>query len=532
MPDIDRPKEYWGTRLGVIFAVAGSAVGLGNFIRFPGLLAKHGGAFMIPYLIAFVLLGLPIVFAEWVLGRYGGRRGYNSPPGIFRVASKKPRNFLAYLGMFGPLIGLTVFMFYVFVEAWCLGYAWKYLTGTMPAASDPSFVTDFANPFIGTQEGGNGSLFANPLQNSLIFLVICFALNFFLIYRGLSKGIEIFCKYALPTLILCAIVVVIRVLTLPANPDIPHANVLTGLAYMWNPDWNKLSQAQIWIDAAGQIFFSLSIGFGVIVTYASYLKPDDDIALASMTAAAGNGFCEVCLGGLMVIPASVVFLGPQFLQSDAVQNASNFHLGFVALPSVFEQMWGGRWFGFFFFFLLFLAAATSSIAMLQPAIAFLEEALDIGRHASIAILGFITVVGAYVVVYYTENQLALETFDIWMSTVSIYILATIEVFIFAWALGIKKGRTELDRGAHIHIPNHVMFIIKYLSPIYLLGIFGFWIYSDIILDNELIQNITDKYAAQVVIGVIILTAAFILLIISEAVRRWHRKEQSLGGSEL
>ncbi|QQE11232.1 sodium-dependent transporter [Planctomycetota bacterium] len=523
MPDLDRPKEYWGTRLGVVFAVAGSAVGLGNFIRFPGLLAKHGGAFMIPYLIAFLLLGLPIVFTEWAIGRYGGRHGYNSPPGIFRIVGKKTNRFFSYLGMFGPLICITVFMFYVFVEAWCLGYAWKYLTNTMPSASSPNFVTDFANPFIGTQPGGNGSLFIDPLNNSLIFLVVCFALNFFLVYRGLSKGIEIFCKFALPTLIICAMIVVVRVLTLPANPDIPNANVMAGLGYMWNPDWEKLAKAQIWIDAAGQIFFSLSIGFGVIITYASYLKAKDDIALSALTAAAGNGFCEVVLGGLMVIPAAVVFLGPEFLQSDAVQSASNFHIGFIALPSVFEQMWAGRWFGFIFFILLFLAAATSSIAMLQPAIAFLEEALDIGRHASIAILLFITLVGTYFVVYYTENQLALETLDIWMSTVSIYMLATIEVLLFGWVMGIKKGHTELMHGAHIRLPKIIMFTLKYISPVYLIAVFGFWIWGDIFQDDELVQSITTSIPAQVVIGLILLTATFILLIITDAFRRWERR---------
>jgi NSS family neurotransmitter:Na+ symporter len=123
-----RQRERWGTRVGAILAVTGSAVGLGNFLRFPGQAAQYGGgAFMIPYLIAFLIVGLPLAWAEWALGRYGGSMGHNSVPGIFRSLTKRRSG--AYIGLLGTLMPVMIYMYYVFVEAWCLAYAWDFLAG-------------------------------------------------------------------------------------------------------------------------------------------------------------------------------------------------------------------------------------------------------------------------------------------------------------------------------------------------------------------------------------------------------------------
>ena len=495
---------------------------------------------MIPYIVAFLLLGLPIAISEWGMGKRGGRYGYNSTPGVFFALTNRSR-FGAYLGILGPLIPMMIYMYYVFVEAWCLGYAYKYLTGGMESVSTAEGAVSFFGAFTG--QDGNGILFENPTSNAAVFLLFCFGLNFFLIYRGLSKGIEFFCKIAMPTLILCGLLILIRVLTLPANIDNPDQNIVNGLGYMFNPYtnettlWQSLSNPDIWLAAAGQIFFSLSIGFGIIITYASYLKKDDDIALSSVTAAAGNGFCEVCLGGLIVIPAAFVMLGPT-----AVEHAgdSSFSLGFITLPQVFDKMPLGEFVGFLFFFLLFLAAATSSISMLQPAIAFFEEALGLGRRASMAVLGFITVVGAWFVVYFSGGTKGVATIDFWMGEVGIFVLATIQVILFGWVLGIKKGKEEVDRGAEIPIPKFVMYIVKYVSPTYLLIVFGAWAYQNFYgnyvdpekqSDSALYLIIHDR-TTQFCVGLIILILIFLFLIIAEAVRRWERIEASQEGAKL
>lgn len=529
-------RETWASRLGVILAVTGSAVGLGNFLRFPGLAAQYdGGAFMIPYFVAFLLLGLPIAWSEWAMGRYGGSRGFNSSPGIYRAVWKNNRA-APYAGVLAMVIPVMIYMYYVYIEGWCLAYAARYLFGAMDKfGQDPGKYKQFFDQFVGIQGHGQAWMIEGEgiLGSGIFFLVICFVVNFVLIYRGLTKGIEWFCKWAMPALIVCALIVLVRVITLGSPvPDAPEQNVLNGLGYMWNPStsrigfWEALANPQMWLEAAGQIFFSLSVGYGIIITYASYLRKNDDIALSSLTAAAGNEFCEVALGGMIVIPAAFVFLG-----QGALQNLnSTFQLGFVTLPNVFSQMPGGHVFGFLFFFLLFLAAVTSSLSMLQPAIALLEEGLGLGRKASVALLGFITAVGSAFVVYFSQNLIALDTIDFWIGTFGIYLLATFQVILFGWVLGIDRGMEELRRGAEIRIPWVFKYIIKYVSPVYLLTILGFWSYNQFLKAPEKageltrLQQIKELPVVQVSIGLIVVVMLLFLLLIAQSVKRWKAAE--------
>jgi NSS family neurotransmitter:Na+ symporter len=519
-------RETWATRVGVILAVTGSAVGLGNFLRFPGKAAQYeGGAFMIPYFIAFFLLGLPIAWAEWAMGRYGGAHGHNSLPGIFRVVWRNKIS--PYLGSFGLLIPVAIYMYYVYIEAWCLGYAWKFATGAMALGSNKAPYSAFFAKFVGLNNNGAAYDFTSISfsDSALLFLIICFAMNFVLIYRGLAKGIEWFCKWAMPALVACALIVLVRVLTLGTpDPTKPAQSVLNGLGFMWNLGWGDktlwqaLGDAQMWLEAAGQIFFSLSVGFGIISCYASYLKRNDDIALSSVTAAAGNEFCEVALGGLITVPAAFVFLGAAGVIE---ATRSTFNLGFMTLPMIFNTMPLGQFVGAIFFFLLFLAALTSSISMLQPAIALLEEGLGLGRRASVAMLGFITTCGTAFIVYFSKDALALDTFDFWVGSVCIYILATIEVILFAWVLGIEKGYKELQRGAAIRIPKVFMYIIRYVSPVFLLVVFAIWLYQTA---GQYVQKIGHDPVVAMSVGFILLVLLFFIMITAQSVRRWKRDD--------
>mgnify|MGYP002623424423 FL=1 len=254
-----RLGESWGTRIGGSLAVMGSAVGLGNFLRFPGLAAQYeGGALMLPYFIALVLLGLPLAWGEWAMGRFGGRHGYNSSPGIYRAIAG--RDSAAFVGVLGLIVPVIIYMYYVLIESWCLAYAWYYLNGTMAAlgrdaaqlAQDGAIsrqpYADLFGQFTG--EAAHGAAVG---QTGMMFLLICFVLNFALIYRGLSRGIERFCLLAMPALIVCALLVLLRVLTLD--------NVQSGLGFMWNPRADgktfieALANPKMWLDATGQIFF-------------------------------------------------------------------------------------------------------------------------------------------------------------------------------------------------------------------------------------------------------------------------------------
>ena len=503
------PKpESWGSRIGVIMAVAGSAVGLGNFLRFPGQAAQNGGgAFMIPYFTALLLLGIPLCWAEWTMGRYGGSRGFNSAPGIFGVLWKRP--IAKYFGALALLVPLVIYMYYVVIEAWCLGYAWHYATGDLMLGSDPQAYASFFDRFVGSQ--ADGSLFASGGRTLLTTIAIVFALNFLLIYRGVSAGIETFCKYAMPLMAVLAIVVLVRVLTL-GTPDAasPERNVLNGLGFMWNPNYEALRSPKTWLAAAGQIFFSLSVGFGIVINYASYLKPKDDVVLSGLTASTMNEFFEVCLGGLITLPAAFLFLG-------SLTTLGTFDLGFKVLPNVFAAMPGGRLFGTLWFFMLFLAAITSSIAMLQPVIAFLEEGLGLRRKSSVAILAGVTALGAGFVVYFSRGMQALDTLDFWAGSFLIVCLAFIQSILFAWIFGVERGVEEAHRGAHMRIPRLVQWILKYVCPTYLGMTIILFVREEF---PKQATSIAANSVAQWSIGLIVVLTALLCVLVAVAARRW------------
>lgn len=512
-------KESWSSKIGVILAVTGSAVGLGNFLRFPGLAAQYdGGMFMIPYFVSLFVLGLPMAWGEWAMGRHGGSLGFHSTPGIYRAIWK---NRLApYAGVLGLVIPVVIYMYYVFIESWCLGYAWNYLTGAMSLGTDPAAYQSFFKTYVGL--GENGAVFGNLVKGPLIFLFICIVLNFFLIYRGLSRGIEQFCLWAMPILALCAILVLVRVLTLGTpDPAKPELNVLAGLGQMWNPHvehvpfWKALANGQMWMEAAGQIFFSLSVGFGVIITYASYLKPDDDIALSSTTAVAGNEFFEVSLGGMITVTAAFVFLGASGVAG------GTFALGFNTLPLVFEHMPLGRLVGFLWFFLLFLAAITSSLSMLQPAIAFLEEGLGLERSRAVAVLCGLGSAGTAFIVWFSKNLVALDTFDFWIGTFCIFVLATVQTLIFGWVFGAQRGLEEIDRGAEMHVPRLFAFVIKYLSPVYLLGIFALWAWQKV---GGYVQSFREDVTVRWAVLFLVCVLGLFIWWIRLSVTRWRALE--------
>lgn len=508
------PKEQWGSRIGVILAVAGSAVGLGNFLRFPGQAAQNGGgAFLLPYFISLLVLGIPLCWAEWTIGRFAGVRGFHSAPGVFSIACRTSK--ARYFSVFALLIPLVIYMYYIVIEAWCLGYAWNYATGNLMLGNDADAYTGFFDDFVGSKQDGH--VFGAGIK-LLGFIAITFVLNFVLIYRGVAKGIETFCKIAIPLMVVCAVCVLIRVLTLPAD------QVSAGLGFMWNPQPDALWDPKTWLAASGQIFFSLSVGFGVIINYSSYLSKDDDVVLSGLTACSMNEFFEVCLGGLITLPAAFIFLGV------SVATFGTFGLGFNALPNVFAQMPYGQLFGFLWFFMLFLAAVTSSLSMLQPVIAFFEEGFKLERHVSASLLAIIALAGSMFVVYFSEGLKALDTFDFWVGTFLIFVLAMIQSVVYGWLFGIDRGARESAMGAQFKIPTFVQYMLKYVVPLYLLIIFVAFIYQNVLdgVDAEsgevkpgyLTTLLNDQVALMSVIFLAGVTA-FLILLIHLAGKRWE-----------
>lgn len=559
-------KERWSSRTGVILAVIGSAVGLANFLRFPGQAAQFGGgAFMLAYFLSLVVVALPVAWAEWTMGRYGGQKGYSACPGIFYAI--KPHRLSIYLGILGVLIPLVIYMYYSYIGSWCLGYAINFISGKM-TFSTVWEAENFWSTFIGASSDGSALGFG--IKQVGVYLIITFLLIFTLIYKGISKGIELFARVAVPTLIILALLVLLRVLTLGAPlPDKPERNIKNGLGFLWNPtktylqSWNtqtnewenteeligktvleekksfalknptqyriyqttiftQLKKPSLWLAAASQVFFSLSVGFGLVITYASYMKKDDDVVLSSLTASSANEFCEVGIGGLMSLPAAYAFLG-----AAGVVGQTTFALGFKVLPMVFSQMPLGNLFGSLFFLLLFLASINGSISCLQPSIAFMEETLLIKRRQSVAIVGMITALGCGFVVWFSKDAKALSTLDFWVANLLVLIIATTQIIFFGWVLGIEKGFEQAHKGASIKIPNFFKFIIKYLCPIFLITITLSWVATNLfglgsesidphVLDLIGTKNQPPNPIAWACIAIVLVLYVFLNLIASRA----------------
>lgn len=520
-------KQEWNTRLGVILAVAGSAVGLGNFLRFPGQAAQNGGgAFMIPYFCALLFLGFPIGWAEWAMGRYGGQKGFHSAPGVMGVFGGRP---FRYLGVIGVLIPLAVSFYYTYIEAWCLGYFWHYLTGgvgvdpSAPIAAQTAAATKFYNDYTGT--ANDGLLFGGSYE-TFVFWLITFAVNIYFVFRGLSRGIEKFCQWAMPAMAVCATIVLIRVLTLGTpDPALPEQNVANGLGYMWNPNFAALANPQTWLAAAGQIFFSLSVGFGVIINYASYMKKKDDVVLSGLTASATNELFEVGYGGMITLTASFVFLG--LSGTIAAVSTGTFGLGFVTLPVVFAHMgvWGNV-IGALWFFMLFLAAITSSLSMYQPSLAFFQESLGISRKAATTLMVSICLVGSFMVIWYSTGGIFWSTIDNWVGTFLIFILAAVQIIAFSWIFGIDRGVQEAHQGAHIHIPRFYRFIMKYVTPLYLIVVFVAFCRSNL---GDWVKAVADDWRQQLAIGLILAVTAFLVVCTRIGEKRWKAAGLDLDG---
>ena len=537
-------KENWGSQLGVILAVAGSAVGLGNFLRFPGQAAMHGGgAFMIPYFISFLVLAIPLTWSEWALGRAGGRNGFNSLPGIYALASKG-RMPWPFIGACSAFIPIGVSMYYLVVEAWCLAFAIQYFLGfltdlglTVPSmlagtngagfnlASADAY-SSFFESFVGV--GYNGAMYRDPMGHFTFTplmgcTIFCVALNFYLIYRGVSKGIEAFCKIAMPMLVVCSLLVLIRVLTLKNPSPEPGHTRLDGLGYMWNPSqpghsfWESITNPDVWLAATSQIFFSVSVGFGLIITYASYVRKDEDIALSGLTATVSNEFCEVVLAGLMILPPAIMFLGVSGVEG----NLGTFSLGFKVLPNVFEQMPFGQFFGFLFFFLLFLAAVTSSLSMIQPSVALFEEGLNFGRKRSVCLAAFFSVVGSIMACHFTKGMYVLDTFDFWVGNFGLFILSLFQTILIAWIWGPKNMLQELQFGAKIRIPAFICWGMKYVSAPYLVIIMVMWSYKNA---GSYLREVRENPLAQMVVGYLLFSMLFYMTVTFFALRRWKSRE--------
>ncbi|MFC2131794.1 sodium:calcium symporter, partial [Bacteroidota bacterium] len=342
-------REQWGSRIGLILAMAGNAVGLGNFLRFPVQAAQHGGgAFMIPYFIAFLLLAVPLMWIEWSIGRHGGKYGHGSFPGMLDVMWNNP--VAKYIGVIGIFIASTVMIYYTYIESWTLAFSFFSLTKDYFGMDSFESMTGFLESYQGS---GNGPF--NSIWTAYTFMLITMGLNFYILSKGIKGGIEKFAKIAMPLLLIFGIALAIWVISVgtPDPLNHPERSVSSGFAFIWEPNFSLLEDSRIWLAAAGQVFFTLSVGMTTLHCYASFLKPKDDVALSGLATASINEFSEVVLGATIAIPIAVAFFG--IAQTQVIADGGSYNLGFVSMPMIFQQIPMGNLIGFMWFFLLFFA---------------------------------------------------------------------------------------------------------------------------------------------------------------------------------
>jgi len=348
--------------------------------------------------------------------------------------------------------------YYCYIESWTLAYVFHSITGTF--RSTPP--TEFFPAYLGQHAG---SITALPPEATLFF-VVTLALNVWILSRGLAKGIEMAAKIGVPLLIVFGVVLVVRGLTLGTDAPGVVESPLAGLNFVWNPDLSGLKDFNVWLAAAGQIFFTLSVGMGSIHCYAAYVRKNRDIALNAASAGWMNEFVEVVIGGSLLIPIATAYLGLAAVKG-ATAGGSGFSMGVLTLPSLFNN-WG--WFapvaGAMWFGLLFFAGITSSLAMGQPILAFLADEFGAARAKGALLFGGCTfVLGMWCVWLYPGGSF--DEFDFWTGTFSLVVFALLEVIVFAWIFGMEKGWAEITRGADMKVPVVFRYVIPYVTPLFL-----------------------------------------------------------------
>ena len=351
-----KEREGFASRIGFIFAAAGSAIGLGNIWRFPWLVGAYGGAaFLAMYLIIVALVGITMFMGEVALGRYAQR----SNVGAFKKVNKS----FSWLGSIGLIAGFMILSFYSVVGGWVIYYCFRAVIGFN--MTDPTLTEQLFVGFI-----------SNPLS-PLFFHALFMALTIWICYNGVKDGIEKYSNIMMPALFVIILILAVRSLMLP--------NAIEGIKFYLVPDISKFS-AEAALAALGQVFFSLSLGMGSILTYGSYLSKKENIPNVSLIVPLMDTTIAF-IAGIVIFPA--VF-------SYGFEPSSGAGLTFVTLPAVFSEMPLGQLFGAAFFFLLFLAALTSAISLLEPLIAYMIEEHGWSREkAALIIGGIIFIVGCF-----------------------------------------------------------------------------------------------------------------------------------------
>ena len=441
-------RANFGSKLGVILATAGSAVGLGNVWRFPYMAGENGGAvFIIIYVVCVVMLGIPCMVSEFIVGRHGQS---NTARAYRKLAGRTP---WAVIGYMGVLTGFLITGYYAVVSGWCLQYVWASLIGHLQG--DPEyFRTYFAE------------LSADPVK-PVLWTVIILGITYLIIEHGVRDGIERASKLLMPTLFILLLIIVVASCLLPGATK--------GIEFLFKPDFSKIN-SDVFLGALGQSFYSLSIAMGCLCTYASYFSRHTNLTQSAVQIAVID--CVVAiLAGLMIFPAAF---------SVGVNPDSGPSLIFITLPNVFQQAFAavplvGYVVSLLFFVLLSLAALTSLMSLHEVSTAFFQEELHLTRKKAALIVTVTTsVIGAFCSLSLGAveslswiGKTLFDWFDFITGQIFLPVVGFLTCIFIGWFVDHKIVREEYTNwgtlsGVNFHL---YLFLVKYVCPLAILFIF-------------------------------------------------------------
>ena len=440
-------RDSFGSRLGVLLAMAGSAVGLGNLWRFPYLVGENGGAaFIIIYLACVCFICLPIFISEFVIGRRSQKNAYAA----FRDLSGGSA--WRWVGLMTVIVPLIVASYYCVIGGWAFEYLWKSCTFSFTGGASQEAVSTMFSDFVSSPWG--------PVIGQTLFLLV----TTLIVIIGIKDGIERFSKLMMPILFIIVIAIAVYASTLPGSG--------AGFEYLFKPDFSKVDGGSF-ASALGQAFFSLSLGFGTIMTYASYVDKKDNILFQSTSTAIADTMFAL-IAGMAIMPAVFAFgINPQ----------SGPGLVFETLPYVFGKMPGGGIVAILFFLALIVAALTSSISMIEVGVAYLIEEKKLKRTTACVVLFLICwILGIFCALSFgplAEVKLAgrsiFDFFDNLSSNILMTLGSLLTVLFVGWRLKKTDIYEEFTNGgtlsANVKIFGVLWFLIRYVAPIAVIVIF-------------------------------------------------------------
>lgn len=494
-------RPQWGSRAGFIFAAVGSAIGLGNIWRFPAVAYDNGGgAFFLPYLFALLTAGIPLLIMEFTMGhKYRG-----SSPLTFARISKGSE----WIGWWQVGITFVIATYYSIIIAWAMSYT--IFSFKVAWGSDPGGF--FFNEYLKLGEpGAAGSLVPSVLIPLIIVWVIVLGIQ----SAGIRKGIELANRIFIPLLVFLFLLIVIRALTLDG--------AMEGINQFFKPDWNRVFDGKVWVAAYGQIFFSLSIGFGIMLTYSSYLPKKSDITNNAFITGFANSSFEL-LSGIGVFAALGFMASQQGVGIDEVVS-SGVGLAFSVFPSIINEMPAFQSaFGILFFLSLLLAGLSSLLSIIETFVAAVQEKFHVNRTTSVLVGGGLAAVIS--LLYATQGGLFfLDTVDYFINNFGVALAGLFEVVFIAWFVKqLKPIQAHANSVSDIRIGSWWIICLSVITPLVL----GYMMYDN--LRQNLLSDYEGyprefifQYGWSVVIAVILAAALF-------SMKKWSQDQLSVSSA--